>query len=604
MNNEDFRVEPESEIHSRDLPGLIDNTIFIIDGSGRDFRREREELEDLKTKLHEGCFYLSVLGQFKRGKSTLLNAILGERILPDSIIPITAVPTLIQIGPKRSLRVYYRNSGKTTEFTTENLAEIREILSQYVTEKENPGNLKDIDYVTLTHPAGILEGITLIDTPGIGSTNIHNTDMTISFLPKSDAALFILSTDPPITEKELEFLKQVREKVDKILFVLNKTDYLSYDDIQTSIYFMKQVLKENGFSEDECKIFPVSAKNALNAAVDGNEEMREKSKIPLLLKEIENLAEKEKDRLLTKAVMRKFSVIIDKILLAVRLERRTLEMPLEDLEEKIRLFKEKSDEMEKWWQYTGDMLIGDKKRIIKSLEEDCQALREEATIKLTTLAVSSFENTAKFDISDLQDALNTQIPIYFDEALCRITADYNEMITTSLSEYHNQAFEMINSIRVLASEIFNIPAPGSAREDLLEINYEPYWTSRISWGGITGIVSRNTMEKIMPGTYVRKKLKIEVERAVSSLVIHNVENLRWATLQNINTSFRKFSKILDEEMKSAIDDTKGASEAALKKRQDKSEDIAGLSMRFDMTNTSLEKISHKITGVGSSQRRV
>lgn len=178
------------------------------------------------------------------------------------------------------------------------------------------------------------------------------------------------------------------------------------------------------------------------------------------------------------------------------------------------------------------------------------------------------------------------------------------MITTSLSEYHNQGFEMINSIRVLASEIFNIPEPQSAREDLLEINYEPYWTSRISWGGITGIVSRNTMEKIMPGTYVRKKLKIEVERAVSSLVIHNVENLRWATLQNINTSFRKFSKILDEEMKSAIDDTMGASEAALKKRQDKSEDIAGLSMRFDMTNTALEKISHKITGVGSSQRRV
>lgn len=244
----------------------------------------------------------------------------------------------------------------------ENLAEIREILSQYVTEKENPGNLKDIDYLTLTHPAGILEGITLIDTQGIGSTNIHNTDMTISFLPKSDAALFILSTDPPITETEPEFLKQVREKVDKILFVLNKTDYLSYDDIQTSIYFMKQVLKENGFSEDECKIFPVSAKNALNAAVDGNEEMREKSKIPLLLKEIENLAEKEKDRLLTKAVMRKFSVIIDKILLAVRLERRTLEMPLEDLEEKIGLFKEKSNEMERWWQYTGDMLIGDKKK--------------------------------------------------------------------------------------------------------------------------------------------------------------------------------------------------------------------------------------------------
>ncbi|MBN1432820.1 MAG: dynamin family protein [Methanomicrobiaceae archaeon] len=596
MSNEDFRAETEdkSEIPDPDIPGLIDDTISIIDSSGRNFKREREELEDLKTKFCAGCFNLSVLGQFKRGKSTLLNAVLGEKILPDSVIPLTAVPTIIQKGPKRTLKVHYLNSDKTDEFKTESLNEIREILNQYVTEKENPGNLKDVDYVTLTHPAEILKEITLIDTPGIGSTNIHNTDMTISFLPKCDAALFILSADPPITETELEFLKQIQTKVEKIIFVLNKTDYLSSDDIHTSISFLKQVLKENGFYGDELIILPLSAKNGLNAAVTGNEEMLENSGVSLVLEEIKKLAGKEKDRLLKKAVMRKFSVIIDKLLLAILLERRSLEMPLKDLEEKIGIFKDNAEELIKWRQYTGDLLVGDKKRIIGSLEDDCEALRKEATEKLMKSAVSELENNTNLDISNLQNTLNTEIPVYFDEALCRITGEYNELITTSLSEYHNRSLDMINSTRVLAAELFEIPAPASAGRDLLEIKYEPYWTSRISWGGISGIVTQSTIKKFMPDTYLKKKIRAEIERTISSLVIHNVENLRWATLQNISTSFRKFSNRLDEEIESAIDDTKGASEAALKKRQEKSEDIAGLIVRLDGTIASLKKISYGI----------
>jgi predicted GTPase len=64
----------------------------------------------------------------------------------------------------------------------------------------------------------------LIDTPGIGSTHRHNTGMTLRFLPQCDAALFLVSADPPITEVEVAFLIEVRNRVQDLFFVMNKMD--------------------------------------------------------------------------------------------------------------------------------------------------------------------------------------------------------------------------------------------------------------------------------------------------------------------------------------------------------------------------------------------
>jgi small GTP-binding protein len=550
--------------------------IHIIDNSGHYLTQEKEELAGLKKKLKEGHFYLPVLGQFKRGKSTLLNALLGERILPDSVIPLTAVPTLIEKGEKRFVRVHYRSGDKNNEYSAESSEKARVILNEYVTEKENPKNIKGIDFVTLTHMSEILKGIILIDTPGIGSTNVHNTDQTLSFLPKCDAALFIVSADPPITETELDFLKQVKKKVEKILFVLNKTDYLSGDDIQLSVAFLGDVLAENGFLREEFMIVPISAKKALIAAETCDDEMMAESGVNEIKDWIYNLSVNEKDHLLTRAIMRKFSATLEKILLAIRLERRSLAMPVEDLEEKINIFEETKDEMERRLLYTQDILAGEKKRIIQSLEDECHAIREEAISRLNETADEVLENSEKADITAVKDALSAEIPEFFDDALGRITEKYDTIISSCLLKHHNKAADMINTIRSEASEIFDIPAPLYTYENIYEIKYEPYWAFRNSWGGMPAIVTRSIVGTFLSDSRVKKKLRAEIQKGILSLVTHNVENLRWATLQNINNSYRNFSDRLNEEIESAIRDTKGATGAALKKRQEMTGDISGL----------------------------
>ena len=90
-----------------------------------------------------------------------------------------------------------------------------------------PQNRKEVLEVVVFYPSPYLrDGDRLVDTPGVGSVYIHNTDVAYRYLPKSDAALFLLSTDQPAGKAEIEFLRDVRQYASRIFFLLNKTDYL------------------------------------------------------------------------------------------------------------------------------------------------------------------------------------------------------------------------------------------------------------------------------------------------------------------------------------------------------------------------------------------
>ena len=231
--------------------------------------------EDLKEKVRSNAFNLVVVGQFKRGKTSLINALLGAEILPVAVVPLTSIVTIMTWGEALRIKVYF-NDGKVAEIKSESLVE-------YVTEKGNPKNMKDVHEVILTYPSPYLkDGVRLIDTPGVGSIYQHNTDVAYQYLPKSDAALFLLSVDQPMSKAELDFLKDVKEYSNKIFFVLNKADYLRENDLKESIEFSRNGLKEAMSSE--VKLFPVSARLALEGTAAKSGEQIEKSMLPLFSK--------------------------------------------------------------------------------------------------------------------------------------------------------------------------------------------------------------------------------------------------------------------------------------------------------------------------------
>jgi hypothetical protein len=179
----------------------------------------------------ESHFQLAVLGQFKRGKSTFINALLGAPVLPAAVVPLTAIATFIAWGAYPLIKVTYQGGRLPEEVHPTDLHSIQERIRDFVAEERNPANVHRVSRVDLFLPAEILEnGLVLIDTPGIGSTLQHNTDTALRALPECDAAMFVVSPDPPITEAEITYLARVRTHVVNVFFVLNKIDYLDAAD--------------------------------------------------------------------------------------------------------------------------------------------------------------------------------------------------------------------------------------------------------------------------------------------------------------------------------------------------------------------------------------
>ena len=202
---------------------LLGEAINKVEELGEGFLAARDRLLSLRNRFEEGRFHLAVLGQFKRGKSTLLNALLGHSLLPTSVVPLTAIPTFVQYGPDLRICVRYRNGKPAEEFAGRSIEEAAKILEGFVTEECNPKNRLGVMQVDVLHPAPILQhGVVLIDTPGVGSTFTHNTRATLNFLPQCDAALFVVSADPPLTEVEVEFLKVVKSKVARTVLHLQQ----------------------------------------------------------------------------------------------------------------------------------------------------------------------------------------------------------------------------------------------------------------------------------------------------------------------------------------------------------------------------------------------
>jgi ribosome biogenesis GTPase A len=122
-------------------------------------------------------------GAFKRGKSTLINALLGEPVLPTAMVPLTSVVTILGYGESLDIQVHFQN-GRSQKITQPELAD-------YITEKGNPRNQKGVREVEIAYPYDYLrDGVRIIDTPGVGSVYSHNTEVAYNYLPQVEAAVF------------------------------------------------------------------------------------------------------------------------------------------------------------------------------------------------------------------------------------------------------------------------------------------------------------------------------------------------------------------------------------------------------------------------------
>lgn len=211
----------------------------------------------LMERLAEGRFYVTCLGQFKRGKSSLLNALVGRAVLPTGIVPITAVPTVLRDGPTLHARVRTAAGWQ---------AIAPEALEDYVSEERNPENALGVKAVEVWVPSDLLAGgLCLVDTPGLGSVFEGNTAATRNFLPHIDAALVVIGVDPPLTGEELDLIANVARQVPSLFIVLNKADRFDDAERAQAAAFAERVLSSR-LHRPVTEIFQVSATEQLAEA--------------------------------------------------------------------------------------------------------------------------------------------------------------------------------------------------------------------------------------------------------------------------------------------------------------------------------------------------
>jgi GTP-binding protein EngB required for normal cell division len=211
----------------------------------------------------EGVVDVAVLGHFKSGKSSFLNAVIGKSVLPVSVLPLTSVVTRIQFGTKDRAVVKFK-SNEALEIPTKSIAE-------YVTERQNPDNKKNVEMVDVE--LACLErfrGIRFVDTPGLGSVFTHNSRTSTEWLPKVGAALLAVSVDQPMSEADAALFKELEPVTPEISILLTKADLVTGDEIEQIRRFVSQ--KAGEIKKDNLRIFPFSIRPGYESYQDAVKE--------------------------------------------------------------------------------------------------------------------------------------------------------------------------------------------------------------------------------------------------------------------------------------------------------------------------------------------
>jgi GTP-binding protein EngB required for normal cell division len=299
-------------------------------------------------KVSEGRFYVACVGQFKRGKSTLLNALIGHSVLPTAVVPVTAVPTIIRHGQRLAARVRFR-SATWTDIPVGTVDE-------FVSEEKNPENSKGVVGVEIFVPSPLLEtGMCLVDTPGLGSVFAGNTAATQAFIPHIDVAVVVIGTDPPLSGDELRLVEAISQEVRHLVFVLNKADKVPARERAAALDFTRRLL-ETRLKLVSPAIYEVSALDRLERTGSERDWTR-------LTRALEDLVVHSGRSLVRNATDRGIRRAACQLLAVIKEDRDALERPLEESERRIAMLRKTLEESEVRTRNLGILLTAEQQRL-------------------------------------------------------------------------------------------------------------------------------------------------------------------------------------------------------------------------------------------------
>jgi GTPase SAR1 family protein len=260
--------------HNRrvDVIAALRDLLGVADGVGAKTLSARLGT-DLVQKLEEDRFHLVVVGEFNHGKTTFVNALLGATILPVGVTPTTAVIHHLEYSAEPRAEVVF-TSGRRSPLP---FAEVKDFAVGHEKAPLDVGHHvagsaaeNEVKHLEVGYPADLLrERVVLVDTPGVNDLSLQRADITYSYIPKSDAVLFLLDAGQPLKESERVFLQEklLKQSRDKIIFVVTKRDIWDGDEERQALAYIRLEL---GKLVKSPVVFAVSAEKLLDGDAAGS----------------------------------------------------------------------------------------------------------------------------------------------------------------------------------------------------------------------------------------------------------------------------------------------------------------------------------------------
>ncbi len=546
-------------------------------------------LEELRAKLEGRHFHLVVMGQFKRGKSTLINALLGAEILPTAIVPLTSIVTRIGYGETPAAAVLYLD-GRREEVP---LAEIH----RFVTERANPKNGLQVKEVEVFFPSPLLrDGVRIIDTPGVGSVFDHNTEVAYNYLPHVDAGIFVVTADPPLSASEHRFLREVRGYVDQLFFVLNKADAVGDKDLAEAIAFTASVLEQD--LRRTVKVWPVSARLALEGRLGKDENQWLRSGLPAFEEHLRGWLQREKGKTFLQSMTASLLRFVSDESMAWKLEQQAAKLSLEELRAKIARFEDSVRRIEEERDEHRFILNGRIRKLHESLDADLAQLSAAEIPRLQAGLEARFREQVQTTRegreleSKLEEGLYREIVEIFSgfrDRTARRLAEALEAVYLDLAERTNRR---ITAFVELAAGLFAVELKPFTSVEKLTGRSDFYFLLKEDPDAI-GLI-RLGFRSAMPLIVTRGLILRRIKAMAREIFERHCGRVRYDLLRRIEETTRRFQRSLEEKADLTLSTIREALRRAVALKEQSETQVSATLSHLNERLSAIERIRNRL----------
>jgi GTPase Era involved in 16S rRNA processing len=513
--------------------------------------RDRDQLAALRDRLAEARLRVLVVGEAKRGKSTLVNALLDRDVLPSGVTPLTAVTTTVRYGEDERAEVRFLD-GHEEKYPLTALADL-------VTERGNPGNRRRIAGVTVYLAAPVLAGgVELVDTPGTGSVFEWDTQTAHEALPSMDTAVFVLTADPPVSATERDLFGRVAGLSATTFTVLNKADHLDPAGLAEALEFTGRVLRDAGRPG---RVYPMSARAALDGGDSGFAAFRAEFTA--------YLASRRHSDLRTSAIAqarRIASSLADE----VALTRRAAEMRAADAAVRVEQFTARLAEVTVRGRDAVVVASGESGRLLLAMNDaadaDAPRIGREVTVRLDELFAGELRDASPTEIEQRGRERLTVLSVEAAEAWRR---HWQETIEQGLAQVDGRlAADLKTELDVLrgaAAELLGldlaIPEPGARLAESRRFFYSAGQNA-----GQTELLA-GAVRRHLPGEFGRRTARENQRRDAPGLAASQIGRARGDLQYRLAEATRALTRAVEQRYADGTDRIRSALRAAADLRE-------------------------------------